>query len=167
MNKYLLVSIIALGSTMIAGCDNISSSNTVEHQKAEQLQSQAVASVGMPGIINFFEKRLLKTILEMRDDPKLTTYTYEVDMQGKYHLRCHSIGYGLDGATQFTNPQQIVTQFSGHDGVAISQADPNGLYSPSTSLGTWVLCHDPKSDKNYPVRFENNVDVSPFELPTD
>jgi hypothetical protein len=50
---------------------------------------------------------------------------------------CDSLGYGLSGATQFTNPQKIVER--SQSGYAVLPGDPNGLFSPATE-GTWVMC---------------------------
>ena len=127
------------------------------------MSKQGVQSVGLPAIKNFQEKRILKDILELRDNPKLTTYTYVTDMNGKLHLRCQSIGYGIPYATQYTNPQKI--EWSSSRGTAVMpQADPNGLFSPASAEGTWVLCKNPNKDEVLPVYIEDRVTVSPFPL---
>lgn len=160
MKKLLLGSVFVLVFGL-TGCDQ--SADELQRQQQEKISEQGNMTVGMPGISNFFEKRLMKTILEMRDDPAMVTYTYITDFNGHLHLRCNSIGYGLPYATQYTNPSKIDSTFSSQTHV-LPQADPNGLFSPSAAEGTWVLCHDPKSNKNYPVYFEDRVTVSPFPL---
>jgi hypothetical protein len=117
----------------------------------------------MPAIVNFQEKRVLKNIIEMRDK-EIVTISYTQDMQGNLHKLCDSIGFGISAATQYTNPQRIAA--SGHQyGYAIlPQADPNGLFSPASAEGTWVLCKDPASSKVAPVYVEPRVIVSPFPL---
>lgn len=158
----LLGAALALG---LAGCEQTSTADTQQRQAQEELSKQSNMVVGMPAVSNFFEKRLLKTIIEMRDNPKLNTYTYVVDLNGKLHKKCDSIGYGIPYSTQFTNPERVAG-YSEHP-YTLPQADPNGLFSPPSAEGTWVLCHDPKSDKLFPVYFEPRVVVSPFELPED
>jgi hypothetical protein len=55
----------------------------------------------MPAIKNFRERRLLKSILEMRDQEGLTTFTYTYnEMTGQLVFFCDSIGYGIPYATQ-------------------------------------------------------------------
>src|SRR5271157_1439435 len=132
--------LIALGSLVIAGgilgnsgCDSSPSATEVEARKQEQMTKQGIQQVGMPAIINYQEKRVLKQILELRDT-KIVTITYIVDMNGKLHKVCDSIGYGIPYATQYTNPSMITDHYQG--GYAIlPQADPNGLYSPSNAEG--------------------------------
>jgi len=131
----------------------------IEERKQEELNKQAITTVGMPAITNFAEKRMMKDILELRD--KMTpTYTYLVSTSNQLTKICDSVGYGLPYATQFTNPQKE----SDHSRSIIAQADPNGLYSPASAEGTWILCLDPKSKAVKPVYIEPRVIVSPFPL---
>lgn len=139
------------------------SSDQSQRRQQEQLSKEANSQVGMPAIVNFQEKRMMKTIIELRDKA-IGTITYTVDMNGKLHKLCDSIGYGLPYATQFTNPQKIAEQGHSYGYAILPQADPNGLFSPDSANGTWVLCLDPASKKTTPVYVEPNVIVSPFAL---
>jgi len=95
----------------------------------------------------------------------LVTYTYIVpEMTGKPVFLCNSIGYGIPAATQYTNPQKIAAAQHQTGYAVLPQADPNGLFSPASAEGTWVMCKDPNGDKVRPVYIEPRVIVSPFEL---
>lgn len=155
----LLVTVIA--TALLAGCDIPPSSREIEAKKQEEMSKQAIESVGMPAVTNYAEKRMMKDIIELRDRMQ-PTYTYIVDMNGKYHKVCDSLGYGLPYATQYTNPQMRVSGQNGN--VTLPQADPNGLYSPASADGTWVLCLDPTDKKTKPVYIEPRVIVSPIQL---
>jgi hypothetical protein len=116
----------------------------------------------MPAIKNFRERKILKDIIEMRDQANLVTYTYLYsDMTGKLVFVCNSIGYGVPSTTQYTNPEDTISQNGNYS--TIPQADQNGLFS-GPSNGTWVLCKDPNSSKVAPVLFEPNIVVSQFKL---
>ena len=161
MKKIIIAtSAIAIG-VLLTACDVKESSTQIERRKQEELSLNAVQQVGMPAIVNFAEKRMMKDILELRDQNVATT-TYIVDMNGKMHKICNSVGYGLPYATQYTNPQRI--SGDGHGYVTLPQADPNGLYSPASADGTWVLCIDPKTSKAKPVFIEPRVIVSPITI---
>lgn len=156
--KALAISAAALA---LAACEPYTpTSEQIQNHKQEQTNLQAVESVGMPTIVNFQEKRILKDIYELRDT-QLRTWTYTQDMNGHLHKLCDSVGYGIPAATQYTNPQRVAHS-SGN--ITIPQADPNGLYSPSSAEGTWVLCSQPGKDKTVPVYVEPRVIVSPFPL---
>jgi hypothetical protein len=156
-------SILALVAvaTLLTACDVKETSTQIERRKQEELSLQGVQSVGMPSIVNFAEKRMMKDIIELRDQ-NVATYVYITDMNGKLHKVCNAVGYGLPYATQYTNPMRI--SGDGHGNVTIPQADPNGLYSPASADGTWVLCVDTKSGKPKPVYIEPRVIVSPIAL---
>lgn len=147
------------------GCDHVPSSDDIQREKQEHILKEATSQTGMPAIKNFRERKLLKQIIEMRDQDGLVTYTYTVpETTGRPVFLCNSIGYGLPAATQYTNPDKFIEDRWGN--VTIPQADPNGLFSPDSAEGTWVLCADPKgSGKTRPVYVEPRIIVSPFPLP--
>ena len=160
MKKLLLVLPFVFALT---ACDAPRETSTqIERKKQEELSLQAVTSVGMPAITNFAEKRMFKDILELRDK-NTPTVTYLVGMNNQLTKVCDSIGFGLPYATQYTNPQRIAYD-SGHGSVTLPQADPNGLYSPASADGTWVLCVDHKDGKAKPVYIEPRILVSPFAI---
>jgi hypothetical protein len=135
-----------------------STSDQLQHDQQEVLL-QAATATGMPAIVNFAERKMLKRILEIRDQA-INTTTYIVDMNGRPHKICDSIGYGFPYSTQFTNPAQNPLK-----DVVISQAEPNGLFSSPTSEGTWISCVDPANKHNIQVVYvEPRVIVSPFPL---
>jgi hypothetical protein len=151
MKRVLILAAIA-STFALAGCDE--SSDQIQNKQQELLNKNAVQSVGMPAIHNFAEKRMMKDILEMRDQ-NTVTYTYLVGMNNQLTKFCDSVGFGLPYATQYTNPQK----YNG-----MSQADPNGLYSPASADGTWVACRVPGQDKVKPVFIEPRIIVSPFPI---
>lgn len=162
MKKLLMILPVL---SLLAGCDFPDDSTSKERKQQEVLSRQSVNEVGMPAIINFQEKRMMKQILELRDTT-ISTITYIVDMNGKLHKVCDSVGYGLPYATQYTNPQKRDNNVYEHD-LVLPQADPSGLYSPSSANGTWVLCLDTDKKKSTPVYIEPNVIVSPYALKID
>lgn len=156
-----LFTIIAL-VFLLTGCDEPLSSDTVQRKAQEALSAQSNSAVGMPAIVNFQEKRVLKDILELRDKAVVTT-TYIMDMNAGLHKLCDSIGYGMPAATQYTNPQRIINAY-GNSYVTLPQADPNGLFSPASAEGTYVMCKNPHGTDIGTVYSEPRIIVSPFPL---
>ena len=162
MKKILLATALAVSALTLTACDESQTSTQIERQKQEELSKQGVESVGFPAITNFAEKRMMKDIMELRDQNTPTT-TYLVGMNNQLTKLCDSVGFGLPYATQYTNPMKAGGGGSGGY-YTVPQADPNGLYSPASAEGTWVLCVDHKDGKAKPLYVEPRVIVSPIAL---
>lgn len=163
-----------------SGCEGRNDSDKKQEDQQEKLLLEATAQTGMPAIKNFRERKLLKEILELRDQDGLVTYTYLENQiskiepgvtarGGKLTYLGESIGYGIPYATQYTNPQKVVYPYSnsGSATQVIAQADPNSLFSPASAEGTWVLLKDPNGDKVLPCYIEPRILVFPFKIPLD
>lgn len=141
------------------------SSDGIQKRKTEQLLSEAQKQIGMPNVVNFQQRRLMKSVYELCDQEDLICYAYiKSDYQGKLMFIGKCIGFGIPFSAQYTNPQKIAD--SGHSyGYAIMpQADPNGLFMPTSSSATWLMMIDPETNKPRPVYIEPEIVVSPFPL---
>ena len=166
MFRYLSIMTALL---FVLGCDKRpTTSDERQQDQQERTLQEATSQVGMPAIKNFRERKLYKDILEMRDQDGLVTYTYLYnEMQGKLVFLGESIGFGLPYSTQFTNPQKVERHSTAGNGwiyPTLPQADPNGLFSPASAEGTWVLLKNPNGKEVRPVYVEPRVIVSPFPL---
>lgn len=163
MHKLLTLVLLA-GFLMSAdGCDgDRGSTDQKQAARSERMLAEADRQVGMPNIVNFTERKLAKSILELRDSEGLRTWTYIVDMHGELHFLTESIGYGLPYSVQFTNPERV--GYANHNyGVAtLPQADPNGLFMPDGLSATWILAATEEGPK--PIYVEPQILVSPFPL---
>ena len=169
---YKILSIFA-ACTFLAACSPPPTSSDRQRAQQEQILSEGTSQIGMPAIKNFRERRLLKDILELRDQEGLVTYSYVwSEYQAKMIFLCDSIGYGIPYATQFTAPESVQTYNLGDTGGDIRhygseklpQADPNGLFSPSSAEGTWVMCKNPNGKEVRPIYVEPRLIVSPFKM---
>jgi hypothetical protein len=161
--KILAIVMIVTMALTMAGCEDDNSSRKTEQLQQEQLQRESIAQSGVPAIKNFREKKLLKQIYELRDQDGLLTYTYICAVNtGKLIFLGESIGYGIPAATQYNNPDQLKS--GAHEYTAYPQAEPNGLYSPSSAEGTWVMLKDSHGTGVKPVYVEPRIVVSPFKL---
>lgn len=163
MSKKLVVAAICVLSIPLmaaSGCEP--SADNKQRDKTEKMLAEADMQIGMPGIRNFKERRMMKMLYELRDT-EVTTYTYIYAYDGSLSFLCNSLGYGLPYATQFINPQKIINITQG---ATMPQAEPNGLFMPNQADATWVMCVDPADKKVKPLYVEPRVIVSPFQLKT-
>lgn len=162
---------------MLSGCEEErQNSDKVQQAAQETLLAEGTSQVGMPAIKNFRERKLLKDILELRDQTGLVTYTYienafpaivrgHTALGGKLTFLGESIGYPIPYSTQFTNPEKLERRYSGGDWYALPQADPNGLFSPASAEGTWVLLS--RDGKVRPAYIEPRLVCLQDKLPED
>lgn len=148
-------------------CLGTPSSDDIQRNQQEKILAEETRQVGMPNIVNFRERKLMKDIIELRDQMNFATYTYYFNaFTGKIGDKvCDSVGYPIPGATQFTNPQKI--EWAGGETnalVTLPQADPNGLFSPASEDATWVMCKNPNGPDIKAVYVEPKVICSPWKL---
>jgi hypothetical protein len=163
LGVLLLVGVVLLNGAWDDSCSDTSSPSSDQQQKQaqEQISQQSNAQVGMPGVTNFTEKKIVRELYELRDK-NVATFSYIPDLNGKLWHLCDSIGYGLPYGVQFSNPEKVTHDYVNSYGT-LPQSEPNGLFMPPTADGTWVICAGDKGAPT-PVYVEPRVIVSPFKL---
>lgn len=149
------------------GCNEPTKPNSdkIQQKQTEQALSEAQRQIGMPNITNFQQRKLMKMIYELCDKEDLITYAYiKSDYQGKLFFIGKCIGYGIPFSAQFTNPEKVIYQTYDSGASTLPQADPNGLFMPTSSSATWLMMIDPETGKPRPVYIEPEIVVSPFPL---
>lgn len=173
MKKIALIIISIFVVALFFGCDvEKKSTDAIQAQQTELALGEAQRQIGMPNITNFQQRKMMKWIYELADDEKLITYTYiKADMTGKLIFVGKSLGYGVPFSAQFTNPERAVQldrqsgiNASGYHFGKLPQADPNGLFMPTSSSATWVIMIDPEDGKPRPQYWEPELVISPFPL---
>lgn len=165
MKKY----IVLFAALLVSACAPLDhkDSNLIQAEEQERILQEGTSQTGMPAIKNFRERKTLKMIYELRDQEGLSTYTYVVPEQtGKPVFLCDSVGFAISDATGYTNPDKLVNdqRYGGSGYITMTQAEPNGLFTPDSSSANWVLCVDPKTSKALPVFISAKVIVSPYRF---
>lgn len=158
MRKVAVVFVATVA--LLAGC-NDGGTDKAQRVETERMVSEAHKQVGMPHITNFTERKLAKTLIDLRDTEGLQTWTYIVDLNGQLHLLCESIGYGLPYSVQFTNPERLAYSNSSNS-ATLPQPDPNGLFMPDGLSATWIMMATKDGPK--PIYVEPQIIVSPVKL---
>ena len=164
-NILFFIAVIVL-SVCFIGCEERSSVDKVQKKQTEQLMAESQRQTGMPNIVNFQQKKLMKMIYELCDKEDLICYAYiKSDYQGKLVFIGKCIGYGIPFSAQYTNPEKAEALYSGGSGVyTIPQPDPNGLFMPTSSSATWLIMIDLQTNEGRPVYVEPEIVISPFPL---
>ncbi|MDP3880725.1 MAG: hypothetical protein Q8Q32_00895 [bacterium] len=169
----LMLALIALAFPL-SGCtkDEPGTVDKQQRQKTEQMIAEAERQVGMPNIKNFQERKLMKMILELRDQEDLVCYAYIVaKYSGELKFLGKCIGFGLPYSVQYTNPskpEEVSVSGSGpNPAVTVAMPDPNGLFMPEGLSATWLMLIDPETGNARPVYIEPEIIVSPMKLHQD
>jgi hypothetical protein len=177
----LLISVVAL----LAGCPPQQTADDIKREQQQASLKDGNMKVGMPGIINFRQAKIMRMIQELCDQ-EIVTYTYVENMMpkvvpgltvrgGKFTYIGETIGFPLPYSAQFTAPESMQTyNVRGSTGDAqrygvarLPQADPDGLFKPGSAEGSWVLMKDPESDKVSPFYSESRLTTFTFKLKFD
>ena len=150
--------------------DNSADSKLAE--QTEQAMQEANRQIGMPAIKNFQERKLMKMILELRDQENLMCHAYIVNLEGKLIYLGQCVGYGLPYSVQYTNPEKVavdrrIDAANGGDHTVwgkLPQPDPNGLFMPDGLSATWLMLVDKETGEPRPVYVEPEIIVSPIKL---
>jgi len=155
----LITCFLTLGNT---DCSNNSSAEKQQTEQTNQILDEINRELGLPNLTHFQQKKLMKLIYELCDKEDLICYAYiKSDYQGKLVFVGKCIGFGVPFSAQYTNPMKKL--WSTSEGT-IPQADPNGLYMPTSSSATWLMMIDPCTNEPKATYWEPEIVVSPFEL---
>lgn len=162
--------LLGLGCVMLSACmpDTTNPAGEREAENTRTSMDAADREVGMPRMVNFAQKKLLKNAYEDMDQTTLT-YVYSQGIDGKFVCMGQALGYGVSLGTQFTASQypQYVNMPGSAPNVTemMDQPEPNGLYSPSSGEATIVDLINPKNGEAHTAVVEPRIITVPFELP--
>ena len=164
MQRLVLVTLLALSSCTYD--DDVSPQEAADRAQASAQQSQYGTGQPTPSFDWSLERQLLIDIYRARNE-HVITHSVVRSMTGAIEYDCPSLGFGVPNGASLTNPVQTEwRRWSGIAGVALGQAEPNGIFlSPSTDA-TWVPCSDP-SGQFAPVYTEGKLTVFPFPVNVD
>jgi len=144
-------------------CETQKDTDSIQEAQTEALLSEAQREIGMPNVDHFQQRKLMKMIYELQDQEDLVCYAYiKSDYQGKLMYIGKCLGYGVPFSAQFTNPMRTKRSYQGGFEI-LPQADPNGLFMPTSSSATWLMMLDAESLPRL-VYLEPEIVVSPFPL---
>lgn len=168
MNLKNFFSIVLLCVCLVfIGCSSDKSAEKKQQEQTDKLMDEVNSQIGMPNIVNFQQKKLMKMIFELCDKEELQCYLYIFSAYlGKFIYIDKCIGYGLPFAAQYTNPLKAkrCDMGSHYNDFVLPQADPNMLYMPTSSSATWLIMKDKKNEKIRVGYWEPEIVVLPFVL---
>lgn len=168
----VMIVVVVMAFTFVACTASYDSADSIQTKQSETLFKEAQREIGLPNIVNWQQRKTLRDIFELADQEDLICYAYLFNpYQGKLLYLGRTLGYGIPFSAQFTNPEKVVEadkeigkDYSGHFLMTKPQADPNGLFMPTSSSATWLILLDEDNNPR-PIYVEPALVVSPIPMP--
>jgi len=165
-NKGLKGTIIGAGMLVVfiltgaSSCGGQFQGQATENKAQQQDEQSLVTNQPVP---HFNYSQIRATAIDAQtisaDGTQTTSFFFQMGNQDPI-FSCPSLGEPVPNTAQLTNPNQVVTQDSQGNGISgsatIGQMDPNGIYAPSSSDGTFVICVN-SSGQKYMQYWEGQV----------
>ncbi|MCW2902223.1 MAG: hypothetical protein JWO67_4488 [Streptosporangiaceae bacterium] len=156
MLKPVALASLALGVLLLAGCDVSPTGQDIENRA--QAASQMTMEQAQP-IPRFAYSQIRQNMIELEtveaNGIQTTSFMFGPANSPDPVQSCPSIGVPIPNTMSLSNPQQVVPT-GNYNAVTTGQMDPNGLYAPAASSGTFVMCVQ-ADGKIMPVYVEGNV----------
>lgn len=171
-NRTLVCCIVLTLAVMpfVTGCgeDTSSKGEIMMSQQVDRQQQHYANTQPIPWFDWSLERYLMIQLYTARNNA-VATWSYQWNSYlGLSTWDCASIGYPIPGGTQLDNPWRVQNSGSSgisdnYWGVAIGQAEPNGLFPPATANGTYVMCLNPDGTIG-PVYEEDYMKAFPYPM---
>lgn len=161
LRKVLAGSAVAVAAMIsVVACSNTTAgqSGTTHELTANDNQVQQFEN-SQPN--PFFDRSEYRDILQKAETVQangLQGTAFFLSMTGHLIYQCNELGSPVPNTAQLTNPSQPYNYYApggsgggySYNTVTIGNMDPNGVYSPNASEGTYVMCQTAAGDElNY------------------
>ena len=140
--RYIGLAAAAAVTALVLGTVAACSSGGAQRQENTQQQADQSALEASQPLPQFDWSQYRQTLIDAEtaeaDNTQTTSFMFQ---QGDANpvASCPSIGEPVANTASLSDPQQVADGGS-NSAVAISQMDPNGVYTPTNSSGTYVIC---------------------------
>ena len=134
--------VIGLSVTACTSSGGTPSGQAVENQEQQQDTQALINNQPIP---HFNYSQIRQTLIDAEtiasDGTQTTSFFFQMGDQDPV-FSCPSLGMPVANTAQLSNPEQVVNDGYPQGGAAvpIGQMDPDGVYAPSASTGTYVIC---------------------------
>lgn len=144
MNRKMITLIIgtAMLALSIAACTSgPPSGNTQEYRQQQANTNSLESSQPLP---HYNYSQIRQTLIDAEtisaNGTQTTSFFFQMGLQDPV-FTCPSLGMPVPNSASLSNPQQPYNgPVTTDGGDVVSQMDPNGIYAPTSSSGTYVIC---------------------------
>ncbi len=164
MNRKSIAVIAAplLGIALLAGCTSGPGEPSGQQQENQQQQADTSSLENSQPIPHYDYSQIRQTLIDAEtisaNGTQTTSFFFQMGLPDPV-FSCPSLGEPVANSSSLSNPDQVVNPSNGNSGnnsLTIGQMDPDGIYTPSASSGTYVICLD-TSGRPYLQYWEGDV----------
>ena len=165
--RILTILLVLSEAFLLTGCSRYDTQTSKDRKAVERQQSQYAIGQPVPAYDWSLERHLVTELYNVRNRRVATHAVWRSDY-GTVEGDCPSMGYGLPYDTSLTNPLKMIGGgYSGkYYGVAVEQAEPNGIFASKNTSATWVMCVG-AAGVIEPVYVESKVTIYPGPVKVD
>jgi hypothetical protein len=155
----LAVTVVGLA---VAACTHGTSTPTGQQQESQQQAADTNSLEQSQPIPHFDYSQIRQTLIDAEsisaDGTQTTSFFFQMGDPDPV-FSCPSLGMPVANTAELSNPDQVQWNSLGNNAAAsavIGQMDPDGIYAPSSSTGTYVICVN-SSGQKYLQYWEGDV----------
>lgn len=163
MRNIVFAVVVVLG---FVGCKGSKNQEAKDQEAVDRQQKQYAKAQPLPAFDWSLERDIVIQLYRLRNRRVATHSVWRSDY-GMLEGDCPSMGYGIPYDTSLTNPWRPLWKYhNGGAGVAVGQAEPNGIFASTNTAATWVMCVGPGGVIE-PHYIESKVTVYPGPVQVD
>ena len=130
----------AIAALSLTACTQSGNAGQAAENQAQQHDTTSL--VNDQPIPHFNYSQIRQTLIDAEtiaaDGTQTTSFFFQMGLPDPV-FTCPSLGMPVANTAQLSNPQQVVGT-GNSNAVTTGQMDPYGIYAPSASTGTYVIC---------------------------
>jgi hypothetical protein len=140
-----LVLAVVLGVVAVACTSQKPSQATGQAAENQQQAADTATLVNNQPLPHFPWSQIKQTLIEVETaqatSVQTTSFFFNQGVQDPFFV-CPSIGFPIPNTASLSNPQQVQWRGGqyGNAAAVVSQQDPTGIYTPTSSSGTFAVC---------------------------
>lgn len=166
--KWLTLLLLPLFALSLVACSaggttGLATGNQKESQQQQADTNSLENNQPLPHF-NYSQERQNMIDIETAQADDVETTTFWMNMGNPDPIgSCPSIGFGIPDTASLSNPYQPIWNNNTYNnggiaGIAVGQMDPTGVYTPTSSMGTYIICLT-SSGQPYIDRIESTTDT--------
>jgi hypothetical protein len=166
MNSKIIASgaVLLIAAFAVAGCTSGNSAPSGQALENQQQKQDSTSLVNDQPIPHFNYSQIRQTLIDAEtissDGTQTTSFFFQMGDQDPV-FTCPSLGMPVANTAQLSNPDQVINDTgssspTGGAALTVGQMDPDGIYAPSASTGTYVICVN-SSGQKYLEYWEGDV----------